>query len=289
MGAQDQSGHRGIVVRCPACGRGHRFAPPPYPCACGAPVAPPLRDDLPPRPADGGTWAAQWVRVRCGACGRDTHCPRPRLDCSCGTSLLVPVDGPDAGAAADVPDTGAAGWDATGTGAPRTGTADEGGSAAHGRDRGLPEAAERESPTPAPPPPHISLPRTASPRPAFRPLTIRTARDAVDAAALYLRWLGLHDVTQSADPPGSLVDLRGPDVVGHVDPTTGRTTARAVECLWLHGLKASAPSVVFSLAGYTDEALSAADLLLVPLFVLDLTGTPQPVNEAAADLVARGA
>jgi hypothetical protein len=41
----------------------------------------------------------------------------------------------------------------------------------------------------------------------------------------------------------------------------------------------------FSLAGYATEARQRADQLDVPLFVLDLTGTPQPVNEAASRLV----
>ncbi|MFJ5832762.1 hypothetical protein [Streptomyces sp. NPDC093089] len=142
-------------------------------------------------------------------------------------------------------------------------------------------------------PAHIPLPPTA-PRPtpareAFRPVTIRTARDAVAAAAGYLRWLGFRDVVQPEERPVSGVDLRAPGLVAQVDPSTRQTGLRAVECLWLNGLSASAVSVFFSLAGYTPEARSRAAEIGLPLFVLDLTGTPQPVNLAADELAAGGA
>ncbi|MFB6837684.1 hypothetical protein [Streptomyces sp. NPDC056361] len=142
-------------------------------------------------------------------------------------------------------------------------------------------------------PAHLPLPPTA-PRPApargaFRPVTIRTARDAVAAAAGYLRWLGFRDVVQPEERPVSGVDLRAPGLVAQVDPSTRQTGLRAVECLWLNGLSASAVSVFFSLAGYTPEARSRAAEIGLPLFVLDLTGTPQPVNLAADELAAGGA
>ncbi|MFF5765054.1 hypothetical protein ACWD5B_21280 [Streptomyces tanashiensis] len=142
-------------------------------------------------------------------------------------------------------------------------------------------------------PAHIPLPVTA-PRPAplrgaFRPVTIRTSRDAVAAAAGYLRWLGFRDVVQPEERPASGVDLRAPGLVAQVDPSTRPTGLRAVECLWLNGLSASAVSVFFSLAGYTPEARSRAAELGLPLFVLDLTGTPQPVSDAAEGLAAGGA
>ncbi|WP_024754527.1 hypothetical protein, partial [Streptomyces exfoliatus] len=144
-------------------------------------------------------------------------------------------------------------------------------------------------------PSHIPLPPTA-PRPApvrgaFRPLTIRTARDAVAAAAGYLRWLGFRDVVQPEDRPASGVDLRAPGLVAQVDPSTRPAGLRAVECLWLNGLSTptTSVSVFFSLAGYTPEARKRAAEIGLPLFVLDLTGTPQPVNHAADVLAADGA
>ncbi|MEU6623317.1 hypothetical protein ABZ926_21450 [Streptomyces litmocidini] len=142
-------------------------------------------------------------------------------------------------------------------------------------------------------PVRVPLPSTA-PRPAplrgaFRPVTIRTSRDAVAAAAGYLRWLGFRDVVQPEERPASGVDLRGPGLVAQVDPSTRPTGLRAVECLWLNGLSTAAVSVFFSLAGYTPEARSRAAEVGLPLFVLDLTGTPQPANDAAEELTAGGA
>ncbi|MGP9017782.1 hypothetical protein ACT1U9_05150 [Streptomyces sp. BR1] len=142
---------------------------------------------------------------------------------------------------------------------------------------------------PVPLPVHIPVPPTApAPRTAFRPVTIRTARDAVTAAALYLKWLGFRDVLQSEARPASGIDLRGPGLVAQVDPTTRPASLRAVECLWLNGLSNSSTSVYFSLAGYTKDARTRGDELRIPLFVMDLTGTPQPVNDAADELIVTG-
>lgn len=130
-----------------------------------------------------------------------------------------------------------------------------------------------------------SVPAVAAPRAAFRPVVIRTARDAVAASAGYLRWLGYRDVVQPEERSASGADLRAPGLVAQVDPSTRPSTLRAVECLWLNGLSSSAASVFFSLAGYTPDARSRADDLGIPLFVLDLTGTPQPVNSHAEKLI----
>ncbi|MFD0269790.1 hypothetical protein ACFVGY_25010 [Streptomyces sp. NPDC127106] len=136
-----------------------------------------------------------------------------------------------------------------------------------------------------------AAPAPRAPRPAFRPMTIRTARDAVATAALYLRWLGFRDVRQpdGRPVPTAAVDLRAPGLVAQVDPTTAPAGLRAVECVWLNGLTVSATSVYFALAGYTQEARTRADELRIPLFVMDLTGAPQPLNDPADALVAAGA
>ncbi|MFD5328171.1 hypothetical protein [Streptomyces sp. NPDC127092] len=141
----------------------------------------------------------------------------------------------------------------------------------------------------SPPAPAHARPGPEAARAAFRPVTIRTARDAVAASAGYLRWLGFRDVVQPEERSASAVDLRGPGLVAQVDPSTRPTGLRAVECLWLNGLSSSSVSVYFSLAGYTPEAHERADGLGIPLFVLDLTGTPQPVNPPAGELLSSGA
>lgn len=133
-----------------------------------------------------------------------------------------------------------------------------------------------------------SAPAGARARGAFRPRTIRTAHDTVTAAALYLVWLGFRELYRAEPRPASGIDLRGRGLVARVDPTTLPASPGAIECLWLHAMTAEACGVHFSLAGYTREALLRADDLWVPLFVLDLAGTPQPVNAAARELVASG-
>ncbi|MFI1972287.1 hypothetical protein BLA24_32020 [Streptomyces cinnamoneus] len=127
--------------------------------------------------------------------------------------------------------------------------------------------------------------------PPFRPVAIRTERDAVMAAERYLRWLGFTGVRRPGScpaPAASGVDLRAEGLVVRVDPTTLPTTLRDVECLWLHGLLESSDSACFSLAGYAGDARTRADDLRLPLFVLDLTGLPRALNDWADELVRRG-
>ncbi|TQE29090.1 hypothetical protein Sipo8835_04535 [Streptomyces ipomoeae] len=131
--------------------------------------------------------------------------------------------------------------------------------------------------------------RPVDPRPTFRPVTIRTARDAVTAVALYLRWLGYQDVRRADQRQPNGIGLAARGVLAQVDPSVSPASPRDIECLWLTAMTESADCVYFSLAGYAPDARDHADALGVSLFVLDLTGTPQPVNTAAAELVATGA
>ncbi|MEU4731776.1 hypothetical protein [Streptomyces sp. NPDC023588] len=287
-----------VPVRCPACLRENGYTAPVFPCACGSPVHPPLDLAAPPLPLTHRTWSDTWVAVRCPACGRESEWPHPEVGCgSCGTVVRLPVhpleqqEGPadpagPAGLTAPAGLTGRSAGSATAAAA----TAPPGQDPQDPQDRrDRPVTGRDAGSTPAP---HIPLPPTASvPRPAFRPVTIRTARDAVATAALYLRWLGFQDVRQpdGRPIPSAAVDLRAPGLVAQVDPTTAPAGLRAVECVWLNGLTASATSVYFALAGYTEDARTRADDLGIPLFVMDLTGMPQPVNDPADELVGSGA
>lgn len=306
-----------VPVRCPACLRENGYTAPVFPCACGSPVHPPLDLAAPPVPLTHRTWSDCWVTVRCTACGRESEWPHPELGCgSCGTVVRLPVHPlppahpPAGGTGGDAPGQAVAGAPAdgvdaglgagTGTaGAPVGPTAQTDQARFAGRPDprgdGHPEAHRNDAPRRTgrhPAPAHTPLPPTAPvPRPAFRPVTIRTARDAVTTAALYLRWLGFQDVRQpdGRPIPAATVDLRAPGLVAQVDPTTAPAGLRAVECVWLNGLTASATSVYFALAGYTEDARARADDLGIPLFVMDLTGMPQPVNDPADELVGSGA
>lgn len=126
-------------------------------------------------------------------------------------------------------------------------------------------------------------------RAIFRPVTIRTARDAVTAVALYLRWLGYQDIHRADQRRLSGIGLAARGVLAQVDPSVRPASSRDVECLWLTAMTEATDCLYFSLAGYAEDARDRADGLGVSLFVLDLTGTPRPVNGAATALVATGA
>ncbi|WP_411104350.1 hypothetical protein [Streptomyces sp. cmx-4-9] len=308
-----------VPVRCPGCRRENSYTSPVFPCACGSPVVPPLDLTAPPEPLTHRTWSDAWVAVRCTSCGRESEWPHPEVGCpSCGTVVRLPVHplepaAPAAGAGAAVTGAGTATGAGAGAEAQRhaepageaaTGTSPAGSRPPTARQRPLADRPGRR-PTGSGTGPAASGSGSGRPaggaeaegagaapaRPPFRPVTIRTARDAVATAALYLRWLGFRDVRQpDARPiPSAVVDLRAPGLVAQVDPTTSPAGLRAVECVWLNGLTASATSVYFSLAGYTEDARTRADDLGIPLFVMDLTGMPLPVNDPADELVGAGA
>ncbi|MEV6006342.1 hypothetical protein AB0M29_06000 [Streptomyces sp. NPDC051976] len=238
-----------VLVRCPACDRKHTYTAPTFPCACGTPLA--LRVQLggAPQAVRHLSWEDSWVRLRCPDCGRADEWPQPEFDCDCGTVVRLPVAGEAADEGARLPVPHPPG--------------------------------SAPAPTGAVPPPPMA-------RPPFRPVTIRTGRDALTAAAQYLKWLGFSGVRLAGDRTANGIDLRGDGLVAQVDPSTQPTALRDVECLWLNCANEDAIGAFFSLAGYAHNARLRADQLGVPLFVMDLTGTPQPVNDAADTLIRNG-
>ncbi|MHA5054357.1 hypothetical protein [Streptomyces sp. SD15] len=285
-----------VPVRCPACRREHLFAAPSYPCACGAPVTPPLDRLGDPAPVTHRTWDEDWVTVPCDSCGREDQWPHPELGCSCGTTLRIPVRGVRRPLRAEVmPGTAAQADpepDPAPRNAPRTPETSAPGTGATSPASPGSVPGDRAPAAPRSPvlPNHVPLPGAApTPRPAFQPVTIRTARDAVTAAALYLRWLGYRDIRRADQRPPSGIGLAARGILAQVDPTVRPASLRDVECLWLTAMTESTGCVYFSLSGYADDARHRADALGVPLFVLDLTGTPQPVNSHADELIATGA
>ncbi|OIK25183.1 hypothetical protein VT52_023315 [Streptomyces malaysiense] len=207
--------------------------------------------------AEHRSWAEEWTGAVCAACGRLNHWPRPELGCPCGTVLLVPVLEADPGPGV--------------RGEP---------SPAHAQ-----ASAARAEPRAARP----DAPDAAPSRRAFRPHAVRTARDVVTATALYLRWLGYEDIRRADQRPTNGVGLAARGLLAQVEPTVRPAAPRDVECLWLTAMTESADCVYFSLAGYSEAARACADSLGVPLFVLDLAGVPQPVNDPAGALDADGA
>ncbi|MFD9394224.1 hypothetical protein ACFWBB_26835 [Streptomyces sp. NPDC060000] len=258
MGVMSES----VPVRCPACRRERLYTAPSYPCACGTPVTPVVDPGTAPTAVAHRAWEDEWVALRCPGCGLRHQWPQPELGCVCGAVLRLPVTDP-----APEPQP-----EPEPEPEPRPGTT---------------ATAPISPPAPPPAPASPPAPAPAPARRAFRPVAIRTARDAVTAAALYLNWLGHGDIRRADQRPTSGIGLAARGLVAQVDPSVSPASPRDVECLWLMAMTESADCVYFSLAGYDDDARARADQLRVPLFVLDLTGTPQPVN-AMADALDAG-
>jgi hypothetical protein len=104
------------------------------------------------------------------------------------------------------------------------------------------------------------------------------------AAALYLRRLGHQDIRRADRRPPSGVRLAAPGVLAQVDPAPRPASLRDVECLWLTAMNESVACVYLSRAGYADDARARADALGIPLFLLDRSGVPRPVNGFADEL-----
>ncbi|GGU86366.1 hypothetical protein GCM10010260_19320 [Streptomyces filipinensis] len=241
-----------VPVRCPACRREHVYTAPVYPCACGAPTAPRLDPSTAPAVAAHRAWDDEWIAVPCAGCGRSNQWPQPELGCVCGTVLRIPVT--------------------------RTPPA-----------KARPPSAAPQPPADTGAPSAPAGPKSPARRGAFQPRAIRTARDAVTVAALYLRWLGYRDIRRADQRPPNGIGLAARGLLAQVDPTVRPAAPRDVECLWLTAMTESADCVYFSLAGYTEDARTRADRLDIPLFVLDLAGVPQPLNDPADTLDSLGA
>jgi ribosomal protein S27E len=229
---------------------------------------------------------ADSVPVRCPACRRE-HAFTPRsFPCACGAPLTVPLL--RGGVPTEVRQRSWRGsWVRVRCGA--CGRTDDWPSPEVGCDCGAvirlatdPTGGTGSPAVPGPAP--APVPRPVR-RPAFEPRPIRTGQDAVTAAARYLSWLGYASVVPTAGRETSGADLRGDGLLARVEPSTRPVSVRDVETLWLACLHGEVAGAHFALAGYDPLAAERADELAVPLFALDLTGTPRPLNEAAHTLI----
>jgi hypothetical protein len=242
-------------VRCPACRREHLYQQPLLPCPCGASLKVPLLRGGVPVQVRFRSWEDSWLAMRCPQCGRSDQWPQPEFTCNCGATVRLPVD-PNPRA------TGALG---------------------HTR----PPLAAPPAPAPHPGAPQPRTPQRV--RPPFRPHPVRTSEDAVMAAARFLEWLGFGGLELSEAQERDGVCLLADRLVAQVDTWTEPADLRAVECLWLATLHTEeAVAAMFTLAGYSREAVVRAEQLLVALFTLDLAGLPQPANDAARTLLRTG-
>ncbi|MEU3661011.1 hypothetical protein AB0E77_14845 [Streptomyces sp. NPDC032940] len=222
---------------------------------------------------------AETIPVCCAACGRRHRYTAPTYPCACGTPVAPPLDprGTPTVVTRRVWEEEWIGVRCTACGAESRWPRPELGCPC-GTVLCVPVDPTAAGRTGRPPGSRV---------PAHRAVPIRTARDAVTAAVLYLRGLGHRDVRRADQRPPAGIGLAAPGVVVHVDATAGPATVRDVECLWLTAMAEPAQGLYFSLAGYTEEARTRAGRLEVPLFLLDPSGTVRPVNAPAVALDAR--
>ncbi|MDX3707696.1 hypothetical protein ACSCB1_10215 [Streptomyces europaeiscabiei] len=238
---------------------------------------------------DGGVGSmGESMAVRCPDCGREHQYAPPAYPCACGTPVAPPLNR-RAAPTSVTHHTWDEDWVTVRCGG--CGRADQWPHPELGCSCGtvlrVPVSGVLRPAGPGDAPHAPAAP--AGPRATFRPVTIRTARDAVTAVALYLRWLGYREIRRADQRQPTGIGLAARGVLAQVDPSVRPASLRDVECLWLTAMTEATDCVYFSLAGYANDARDGADGLGVCLFVLDLTGTPQPVNGAATELVAMGA
>ncbi|KRV51319.1 hypothetical protein AQ490_00680 [Wenjunlia vitaminophila] len=236
---------------------------------------------------------AESVPVRCPACRREHSFTPATFPCACGAPLTVPLL--RGGIPVQVRHrTWEDSW--VTMRCPTCGRADQWPQPEFGCACGatvrLPVDTSSRGRRPAPGPAGPRRPAAAplpALRPPFHPVTIRTAADTITAAVQYLKWLGFAEVRPNEDRTRSGIDVRGKGIVAQVDGDIRPAALRDIECLWLNSLNEDVAGAFFALAGYSRDARIRAEQLSIPLFVLDLTGTPQPVNEAAEHLIRAGA
>ncbi|MEU4034999.1 hypothetical protein [Streptomyces collinus] len=202
------------------------------------------------------------VPVRCPVCRRAHVCTAPSYPCACGTPTVLRLD-----TAAGPAVLAHRAWDEEWVTVR---------CAACGRGNQWPR-------------PELGCPCGTVLRLAMSEAPGPAARDAVTATVLYLRRLGFRGIRRADQRPPSGVGLAARGLVAQVDPATRPASPRDVECLWLTAMTESAGCAYFSLAGYDEDARARADTLGVPLFVLDLTGVPAPVNAPGRALAEAGA
>jgi len=131
------------------------------------------------------------------------------------------------------------------------------------------------------------LAQSRGPRPS--PSLIRTYRDAEEAAAQWMRWLGWGDAAVTPAGRDGGIDVSATHAIAqvkaHVNPI-GRPEIQQLFGIAAHTRRTP---IFFASAGYTPEARNWADGAMMALFRFDLQGEPLPVNDVARDLWEKGA
>lgn len=114
---------------------------------------------------------------------------------------------------------------------------------------------------------------------------VRSAADAEQAAATWMRWLGIKDAEATPTGPDEGVDVLSEEAVAQVKAQMVAIGRPEVQKLLGASTRAGKRALFFSLGGYTSGAVEFADATDVALFVFDLQGQPEPINDPAVDLM----
>lgn len=131
------------------------------------------------------------------------------------------------------------------------------------------------------------LAMSRGPRPS--PNLIRSFRDAEEAAAQWMRWLGWGDAALTPQGKDGGIDVIATHAVAQVKAHVNQITRPDVQQLFGVAASLRRTPVFFSAGGYTPDARNWADSVSMALFRFDLQGEPQPMNDVARDLWERGA
>ena len=116
---------------------------------------------------------------------------------------------------------------------------------------------------------------------------LRSPRDAELVACEWMRHWGFVDATCTAIGPDSGIDIASSTAIAQVKAELTPTGRPVVQQTFGAAAASERVAIVFSLGGFTKEAIQWANLAGVALFTFDLQGTPAPENDTATT-VSRG-
>jgi len=128
---------------------------------------------------------------------------------------------------------------------------------------------------------------TRGPRPS--PTLIRTYRDAEEAAAKWMRWLGWGDASITPQGRDGGIDVMASHAIAQVKAHVNPIGRPEVQQLFGVATSVSRTPLFFASGGYTPQAILWADEVSMALFRFDLQGEPEPSNFIARDLWEKGA
>jgi hypothetical protein len=116
---------------------------------------------------------------------------------------------------------------------------------------------------------------------------IRIPHDAEVAAAAWMRFWGHQDVTVAAPGADGGIDVSSSEAVAQVKAETAPLGRPVAQALLGAATAEGKAALLFSLGGFTAQALEWATRAGVAAFLFDLQGNPVPVNEHAAAVALR--